>query len=163
MEATPPGFIDLEASGFGASSYPIEVGLVLADGDSYCSLIVPEPDWHHWDKQAEKVHGIERELLYRHGRGSAVVAQELNQRLGGQTVYSDAWYHDFNWLSRLFDAADSVPRFRLQDLRALLDQLELERWDAIKAQIMGEQNLSRHRASHDARVLQLTLQRLRSG
>ena len=48
-ESTPDlaSIIDLEASGFGSSSYPIEVGIVLPNGQTYCSLIVPEPDWRH--------------------------------------------------------------------------------------------------------------------
>ena len=35
----PPAVLDIEASGFGVGSYPIEVGFVLPDGQSYCSLL----------------------------------------------------------------------------------------------------------------------------
>jgi len=156
------GFIDLEASGFGARSYPIEVGLVMPGGETYCTLIVPEPDWHHWDASAEKVHGIAREVLLQHGRPTQEVAKELNRRLQGLTMYSDAWYHDYNWLSRLFDAADASPKFKLEDLRQLLNPHELAQWDAMKAQVIQDLQLSRHRASNDARVLQQTLKRVRS-
>jgi hypothetical protein len=155
------GFIDLEASGFGARSYPIEVGLVMPGGETYCTLIVPEPDWHHWDASAEKVHGIAREVLLQHGRTSHEVATELNRRLQGLTMYSDAWYHDYNWLSRLFDAADASPQFKLEDLRQLLSPHEMEQWDAMKAQVIQDLQLSRHRASNDAKVLQQTLKRVR--
>ena len=159
----PNGFIDLEASGFGAGSYPIEVGLVLPDGETYCTLIVPEPDWRHWDSGAEKIHGIARELLVRHGRSAHEVATELNRRLHGLTVYSDAWYHDYNWLSRLFDAAESAPRFKLEDLRLLLKPGEADQFDTVKAQVMVDLNLQRHRASNDAKVLQQTLLRVQQG
>ena len=101
----PPCIIDIEASGFGAGSYPIEVGTVLTDGSAYCSLISPEPDWRHWEHSAEGVHGITRETLREHGKPAAAVAQALNDRLRGHTVYTDAWYHDYQWLARLFDAA----------------------------------------------------------
>jgi hypothetical protein len=158
-----PGFIDLEASGFGSRSYPIEVGLVLPEGDTYCTLITPEPDWQHWDASAEKVHGIARPLLVLHGRPVQEVAAELNRRLQGLTVYSDAWYHDYNWLSRLFDAAESAPRFKLEDLRMLLQPDEIHRWDGLKAEVIQDLNLTRHRASNDARVLQQTLIRVRQG
>ena len=55
-----PCIIDLEASGFGRGSYPIEVGLCLGDSSSHCFLVRPEEDWQHWDPEAEKVHGISR-------------------------------------------------------------------------------------------------------
>lgn len=157
------GFIDMEASGFGTRSYPIEVGLALPEGDTYCTLIAPEPDWQHWDASAEKIHGITRAFLILHGRPVQEVAAELNRRLHGLTIYSDAWYHDYNWISRLFDAAESAPRFKLEDLRVLLQPEEINRWDALKAEVMQDLNLTRHRASNDARVLQQTLVRVRQG
>lgn len=159
MQAPP--IIDVEASGFGATSYPIEVGLVLPNGQSYCALIRPAPDWKHWDASAEAVHQVTRDALLSHGHSPVQVAWEVNQRLRGLTVYCDSWYHDFNWLSRLFDAADAAPAFRLEDLRTLLNQDEAERWHATKNEVLAELNLTRHRASNDARVLQLTLQRIK--
>lgn len=155
-----PSFIDIEASGFGASSYPIEVGCVLPDGASYCSLITPLPHWQHWDDKAELIHGIQRPLLFQHGRSANEVAASLNACLRGLTVYTDSWYHDYTWLSRLFDAADASPYFTLQDLRTLLQQDEADQWEAAKAAVIAELQLTRHRASNDARVLQCTLLRV---
>jgi DNA polymerase III epsilon subunit-like protein len=153
-------FIDVEASGFGSTSYPIEVGCVFPDGIGYCSLIKPEPDWLHWDESAEKVHGISREVLSLRGRTPHEVATELNDKLLGKRVVTDSWYHDFNWIQRLFDATSVMPHFELTDLRSLLDDEKAARWDAIKADVQAELNLQRHRASHDARVMQMTYQRL---
>jgi DNA polymerase III epsilon subunit-like protein len=153
-------FIDVEASGFGSASYPIEVGCVFPDGAGYCSLIKPEPDWLHWDDSAEKVHGITREILAQHGRAPHHVATELNAKLSGKRVITDAWYHDYNWIHRLFDATALIPRFELVDLRSLLDEEKIAHWDTVKAEVQAELNLQRHRASHDARILQLTYQRL---
>jgi hypothetical protein len=62
----------------------------------------------------------------------------------------------------LFDAADMTPTFRLENLRVLLTEAEAERWHAVKAQIAAERGAQRHRASSDARLLQLTFQRVRS-
>ncbi len=153
-------FIDVEASGFGSASYPIEVGCVYPDGIGYCSLIIPEPDWLHWDEGAEKVHGIPREVLFLRGRTPHDVAMELNEKLSGKRVVTDAWYHDYNWIQRLFVAAAAVPRFELIDLRELLDEEKAARWESTKAEVQAELNLKRHRASHDARVLQMTYNRL---
>ena len=63
-----PVIIDIEASGFGRGSYPIEIGYYTPEGSSYCTLICPEADWVHWDASAESVHGIQRELLLRKGK-----------------------------------------------------------------------------------------------
>lgn len=152
--------IDVEASGFGTASYPIEVGTVLPCGTSYCSLISPEPDWTHWATDAQSVHGITRDTLQIHGKPARTVARQLNDCLAGQTVYTDAWYHDYQWLARLFDAADMNPRFKLQDLRTLLDDTALARWQSTREAVMQELKLDRHRASNDARVLQQTLARV---
>lgn len=159
-EATP-AVLDVEASGFGRHSYPIEVGYALPDGQVFCTLIRPEPHWTHWDVQAESLHRIPRPTLLSRGRPAAEVAGLLNEQLKGRTVYSDGWNHDYTWLALLFDAAGQQPRFRLENLRALLREEEAERWHAVKLQIAGEQGVQRHRASTDARLLQLTLQRVR--
>ncbi|MDE0926942.1 MAG: hypothetical protein OR997_07780 [Methylophilaceae bacterium] len=45
----PPSVIDIETSGFGAGSYPIEVGYVTHQGKRWCSLITLCDDWQHWN------------------------------------------------------------------------------------------------------------------
>lgn len=157
----PPAVLDVEASGFGRRSYPIEVGYVLPDGEVFCTLIRPEPDWTHWDPQAEHLHHIPRELVVTRGRPVAEVAQLLNARLRGRTVYSDGWANDYTWLGALFEAAEMAPSFKLENLRALLQDQEAERWHETKQQVSRELGAQRHRASSDARLLQLTVQRLR--
>jgi hypothetical protein len=159
----PPAVLDIEASGFGRHSYPIEIGYALPDGRVFCTLIRPEPQWTHWDPQAERLHQIPRPALLSRGRPATEVAGLLNQQLEGRTVYSDGWNHDYTWLALLFEVAGQQPLFRLENLRALLQEKEAERWHAIKLQITGERGAQRHRASADARLLQLTLQRVRQG
>jgi hypothetical protein len=160
-EYQPPPIVDVEASGFGSASYPIEVGLVLPTGRSYCSLITPALGWRHWDAGAERVHGVSRDALLRHGRPAHEVAREMNGLLRGMIVYCDSWYHDFTWLSRLFDAGDSAQAFQLEDIRSLLTQKQADNWRATKTQLINELQLDRHRASNDAQVLQSTLLRVK--
>ena len=155
-----PTVIDIEASGFGKGSYPIEVGFVLPDGRSDCMLIRPSADWQHWDLSAQDLHHISRQLLIEHGQPVREVVERLNTQLEGRTVYSDGWGHDFTWLSILYDAAERRPSFRLDSLQKLLTQDELGRWDATKAQVFEEAAQARHRASADARLLQTTVVRL---
>ncbi|MES2228802.1 MAG: hypothetical protein V4540_13695 [Pseudomonadota bacterium] len=156
-----PAVLDIEASGFGRDSYPIEIGFVLPDGQSYCSLIRPIPAWTHWDPAAERLHRIPLTTVIRHGREVVEVAAQLNARLHGLTVYCDGWAHDYTWLGVLFDAAGMSPSFRLDNLRALLTDREAAFWAIVKRQVTTEMRLQRHRASADARILQHTLMRLR--
>lgn len=152
-----PAIIDIEASGFGKGSYPIEIGFYLPAGQAYCTLITPEAEWRHWDASAEQVHGIPRELLFEKGRPVREVCQELNDKLRGQYVYCDAWAYDYVWLGKLFDAAGLVPLFRLKDIRDLLGECEQSLWLATRAAVELRLQLRRHRASSDARLLFETL------
>lgn len=152
--------IDIEASGFGRHSYPIEIGYVREDGQAWCSLVRPAVDWLHWDRQAERVHGIARPTLLQHGRGVAEVARRLNDDLAGRTVYCDGWAHDYAWLGRLFDEAGLVPRFKLESVNRLLDDARLARLDAERRLAFATLGIGRHRASTDARALQWALERL---
>lgn len=156
-----PTVIDVEASGFGTGSYPIEIGFVLPDGHSYCTLVKPEPQWKHWDETAEQLHHIPRRAIEERGQTVAAIASQLNAKLRGQTVYSDGWAHDYTWLGILFEAADMTPAFRLDNLRSLLNEEEAAQWHMVKQQVSSERGSQRHRASADARLLQLTVLRLR--
>jgi hypothetical protein len=156
-----PTVLDIEASGFGRGSYPIEVGLALPDGSTFCSLIAPAQKWVHWDPQAEALHHITPAILASHGKPLAEIALTLNQRLRGVIVYSDGWANDFSWLGLLFDEADLVPAFKLENLRALLSDEQAALWHAAKTEVLAATSQERHRASIDARVIQQTLARVR--
>lgn len=152
--------IDIEASGFGRSSYPIEVGYVLPDGRSRCMLIRPAPGWTHWDPAAEQVHGISRATLRRHGKTPQAVAVQLNAELAGLTAYCDGWAHDYTWLGALFEEAGLSPSFKLESVNRLLAETQLSRLDGARRSALVEMGLTRHRASNDARALQLALSRV---
>lgn len=157
-----PTVIDVEASGFGKGSYPIEVGFVLPDGRSDCMLIRPSDAWLHWDPSAERLHHISRSVLTRHGCPVQEVVERLNAQLVGRTVYTDGWGNDYSWLSMLYEQVDRQPSFRLDSLQKLLTEDELARWDRTRAEVAGEGRSTRHRASADAKLLQATVVRLRT-
>ncbi|MBT5230515.1 MAG: hypothetical protein HOM11_09600 [Methylococcales bacterium] len=150
-----PYIIDIEASGFGPESYPIEVGIVL-NQESYCSLIQPASDWVHWDKQAESVHQVPRPLLFTHGKPAQDVAEELNHLLAGKTVYSDGWVVDKPWLIRLFETARVRQQFTISAIEMILSEQQLNIWDQCKLDIIEQLKLERHRASNDALIIQQT-------
>lgn len=160
-DSTPirrPVVIDVEASGFGPGSYPIEVGVVLEDGGCYCVLVKPEPEWTHWDPVAEKCHGLSREVLLKYGQPVTTVAHQLNTLLDGTTVYTDAWGNDASWLDLLFHHAGQRRLFKLESLRVLLPEACLPGWHDTKREVTETLNTFRHRASADARILQLAIE-----
>mgnify|MGYP006214889061 FL=1 len=150
-------FIDVEASGLGVGSYPIEAGIALPDGKTKCMLICPPPQWTHWDIHAEELHGISRESLLVNGRSVLQAAMLLNEWLAGQTVYTDAWGNDSCWLAKLFAEAGVVQRFMLDSVVTLLDQTQQDAWHPTKDRIIEESGILRHRASNDALVVQKTV------
>jgi hypothetical protein len=156
-----PTILDIEASGFGRGSYPIEIGFVLPDGKAWCRLIKPEPEWTHWDDTAEEIHHLKRSILNLRGVPVQEVAAELNAALAGETVYCDGWGNDSSWLAMLFYFAGQPQRFRIDTLRTLLSDQQLDLWNDAKREVIRELALDRHRASSDARILQMTFQRTR--
>ncbi len=151
-----PVIIDIEASGFGKGSYPIEVGYADMHGKPWCALIKPCDGWTHWNPMAEALHQISHENLLTHGRSVQEVAKHLNDKFIGQTVYSDGWLHDFTWLHSLFNEAEMTPHFKLKDLQTILTPFQQATWHEAKQSVLNELQLSRHRASADATVLQMT-------
>ena len=154
-----PIIIDLEASGFGGMSYPIEVGIALDDDTKYCSLILPAPEWEHWDSDAEKVHRIARDILETYGKPLQEVAAKLNQLLAGKTMYTDAWVVDKPWLTTLFYKAQMEMNFSVSALEMILSERQMERWHDTKDRVIAEVKKYRHRASFDAWIIQETYKR----
>lgn len=151
-----PTIIDIEASGFGSRSYPIEIGVVKANGDRYCALIEPPPEWDHWSESAQAVHGISRHLIESRGRKPRDICLELNNFLGTSTIYSDAWTHDSPWLNRLFFAGRVNLSFHLSPIEIIATEDQLMLWDRTKQQLEKRLDIKRHRASGDAYLIQQT-------
>lgn len=156
-----PNIIDIEASGFGCTSYPIEIGIILSNGEKYCSLIKPAATWTHWSSEAEKIHNIPKELLQKKGKSVVEVATELNQFLQNKTVYSDGWVVDKPWLIELFYAARIEISFAISTLEFILNEHQMETWHKTKNRVIEELCLTRHRASSDALIIQETYRRTR--
>ena len=154
-----PLILDIEASGFGAQSYPIEVGLAMQNDKRYCRLIKPQKNWRFWSDEAQSVHGITRELLEKKGEHAVKVAGELNKLLAGRTVYSDAWVVDEPWVIKLFEAANVERLFTLSDITTIFDEQVFEVWDFAKELVIEESAMTRHRASNDAYIIQQTYAR----
>lgn len=155
-DSSIPIVIDIEASGFGQGSYPIEIGIVMPNGTAFCYLIQPYDDWIHWEQEAEQLHGLSRKTAERFGMNGEYVARQLNKHLEGQTVYSDAVSHDTSWLAALFEQSGVPQGFQLADLASITSDEQKMIWDQTREQVLNESGLKRHRASADARVIQTT-------
>lgn len=151
-----PIIIDVEASGFGRGSYPIEVGIALPNGDLHAWLLKPLPEWTHWQDSAEGVHGISRDRLERDGLAPRVVAKTLNNLLQGKTIYTDGWGVDRPWLALLFHEVGLHQLFRLESIYSLLTQEQMERWTATRERVVASHDLVPHRAGSDALIVQTT-------
>ncbi len=163
-DAAYPIFLDVEASGFGPQSYPIEVAWSDPAGEIRRYLINPEPiaGWRSWDADAERVHGIERGRLVRNGWAPDYVATRIEEDLGGRTVYTDAPDFDAHWLRRLFEAVGRPLPCSLEHVDELLlatmrrsDEAIWQaalRIDALKRQV-GALSSGKHSAGYDAGYL----------
>lgn len=126
----------------------------MPEGETQCMIIRPHEDWTHWDSSAESLHGISRGVLLRHGRDLEEVAKTLNHYLNGKVVYSDAWGNDSSWLALLYEYAGLPQRFQLESLRSLMSEPQVASWETVKQSVVREYGYRRHRASHDAIILQ---------
>lgn len=157
-----PSIIDVEASGFGPQSYPIEVGIAMASGERYSTLILPVSEWTHWDKEAEKVHHVTREILRNHGKPIKEVATKLNDLLKSRTVYSDGWVVDKPWITQLFYRAMVPQLFQVSPIETILSEAQMDLWHETKNDLIQKHDLKRHRASIDAFIIQETYVRTRT-
>lgn len=111
--APPPLFIDFEASGLHARSFPLELGWcdpATCDA-AQDHLIKPTADWlaTYWDPAAERIHGIDRDRLCENGHPPVAVVKALRAAASGRRVYSDNVGHDERWLTALCRAARFEP------------------------------------------------------
>ena len=151
-----PIIIDIEASGFGVGSYPIEVGVAMPDGTLYDWLIEPAPHWTHWQTEAESIHGISREMLLQEGLPMADVANELNELLHNETAFSDGWGVDRAWLALLFHDAGIYQGFKIDSVYALLNEVQLDSWGEYRQAVLDDSGHVPHRAGIDAGITQKT-------
>lgn len=152
-------FVDVEASGLHATSYPIEVGWCGLDLKPVSMLIKPLPEWgpNDWSYQAEQVHGISRETLEREGMDAREVAEAIAAEFRGCEVFSDAPRFDAKWLMTLFSAVDVRPGFGMrpvEDAQALCARMAAKPFTSLQGLARVMEDVSRvyrhtHRAGDD--------------
>ncbi|MEO1252396.1 MAG: hypothetical protein AAFW81_08630 [Pseudomonadota bacterium] len=143
-------FIDLEASGLGPASWPIEVGWCFVEGAPSTFLIKPDAGWSDeaWEPAAEALHGVARTNLDVDGVATGEICTALNAALKDAVVYSDAPDWDGFWLYRLFAAAKMRQRFELRDFAELFAAILPAEFEAAKV-AASDLAPHRHRAAAD--------------
>ena len=101
-----PVYIDIEASGLGNTSYPIEIAWNDPTGKVTRRLIKPADGWRSWDFAAERIHGISKEEIEKDGVLVGDLCNLIREDLRGVRVYSDAPKLEKFWLDRLFQAGE---------------------------------------------------------
>jgi len=160
-----PALIDFEASCLPeyGQSYPIEVAVARIDGRSRAWLIKPSPKWEYWDwsEEAEKLHGISREMLQKNGQAPEVVLAEMAQFVSDCNVYADADLDEY-WLETLCMAAgqNRVP-FPVRYLGEFIKKRGYTRPQVVAALEAARQKLPKeHLAREDAKRLALVVKLL---
>lgn len=161
QDEAPIGFIDVEASGFGAGSYPIEIAFAKSATEVESHLVAPPDNWHHWSDAAERLHGITREQLLTEGLPPKAITQWLNRSLMSQTLYSDAWHYDFSWIHCLFNEVDVLPEFKIASIEEILTEEQSKLWAICKADVAASMQLIPHRAANDVKILMATYRAIR--
>jgi hypothetical protein len=122
--------MDIEASGLGTGSWPVEIGWALPFGPKRngAVLIRPVPEWTHWSSVAEThFHKISRQTLDREGMAPGEALARVEEALYGCEIYVEDPAEDRTWFSRLVAAAGRETALRLHDAHGLFEAQALRR------------------------------------
>jgi hypothetical protein len=114
----PVVFVDLEASGLDAASYPIEIGWSADDEREPGSFLIrPAADWarESFSDAALGVHNIPYDALLAEGVAVAEACERLTAAWTGAILISDNPASDGKWLARLYKADGLSCPWRLVD------------------------------------------------
>jgi hypothetical protein len=158
---TCPALIDFEASclpEFG-QSFPIEVAVARVDGRSAAWLIRPAEAWKYWDwsDDAEKLHGISREMLEQEGLAPARVIAEMQAFVQDCDVYADADLDEY-WLEVLCHTAGANLPFPVRYLGEFMQDRGYSRAQVVGALDRAKRLLPQeHLAREDAKRLAMAV------
>ena len=108
-----PVFMDIEFSSAEDGQFPTIVSWSLPEGTLKSVLILPADEWDPWNNVDSNV---DIQHLFDQGVTPTDIAREINDDLGGKTVFVDGLDADEALLEKLFDACGSDPDFELASL-----------------------------------------------
>lgn len=155
----PITVIDIEASGLGPYTYPIEIGIAhraLSGGTLYTweSLIRPASVWvteYDWIESCQDIHGMTPSDLKEAPQITDVI-DAMETFLDGMTsLISDNPFHDNRWLETLYQ----------QDAKGRKPPKLHWPTDLDRNQIIGARENQKHRAREDATQILLEIEKAR--
>ena len=108
-----PVFMDIEFSSAEDGQFPTIVSWSLPEGTLKSVLILPADEWDPWNNVDSN---IDIQHLFDQGVTPTDIAREINDDLGGKTVFVDGLDADEALLEKLFDACGGDPDFELASL-----------------------------------------------
>lgn len=152
--------LDIEASDL--YGYPIQVGIIKENGETFSEYIVPHEQWVDdfiWSYNAQCIHGITPEKIYKDGLSLVEIAEKLNDFLGFDVLYADSNF-DLIWMSMIFEYAEIKPTFKTVFLFDVFDKNILENWSSVFFSKQKETGLRVHDALNDAILNQMTFEEI---
>jgi hypothetical protein len=149
--------IDFEASCLPrhGKSFPIEVGLCDITGQTRSWLIRPHSSWDGWDwtAEAESLHRLSRDDLWRDGLPANFVLAELTEAVRGHVVVADSSLDNY-WLDTLASAVGTPRPCDIRHVSEWVDKLapSPDEWTTAFAEV-ERLGIPQHRAADDARWL----------
>lgn len=145
-----PLFIDIDASTADENAYPTGVAWSLPDGRIKSVLIVPDDEWEPWENCSPE---LDVQHLMDQGVSGPDVIREINQDLGGQTVFVDGLDLDESLLELLFEAYDETISFELATISQLHPRHPFEDLLSARQQIANEYQFNLDLAEDNIRAL----------
>ena len=160
---TYPIFLDCEASSLSTNSYPIEVGWNNSDGtiESYLINIYRYPEgYDDWSREAQLLHGLSKQYLSEKGKEPQFVVDQMEQRLNGKVLLTDAPDWDAFWIRRLYEYVNKECSFEFGNAIELFNKIEP--YNYIYKSQARKLSGHAHRAENDVKYL-VSMYRLCAG
>lgn len=127
MTENYPLFLDCEASSLSPDSFPIEIAWNNSEGmiESYLINIFRYPnEYDDWSKDAQSLHGITKQYLAEKGKEPQFVVDQMEQRLNGKVLLTDAPDWDSFWIRRLYESVNKECSFEFGNAIDLFNKIE---------------------------------------
>lgn len=147
-------FIDIEASGLGIDSYPIECGWTVWNGEGDATLINHQPwlESSYWDSQAELLHGISKESL-KDAPDAKTALKIITDKTQEGILFSDCPKMESIWLSLLSSASQDRMKWTIHDATSLFGKSLKDERMANSIMEKFKTTGHHHRAQGDSLVL----------
>lgn len=155
--------VSVTAFGHYPLSHPLEVAVVLPNGQYLNEIVRPPDAWALWSLETEKTHGLSLEKIMDEGKSPEEVCDRLNAFCHGRDLYSDSWLFEHAWIKKLFRCCGRRPAFSCHPLAQLVRAHYVDAWSGLKYSVIGDQEYHARQALDQAMLLSELIERLLLG